>query len=248
MAVLSLYFKVQMAVSDGVFAQRYNADGTANGDLIQVNETLTGNQTEPSVATLPNGNFVVGWTGNGVGDNNGAFIREFDSNGVPIDGEVLASSTSVSSVDNISLTGLGSSNNFIAVWADSSLEPDDSSWGVFQNIFGNPSDFNRSTPPSLDDITDTRQIVNSVASTPVRIDADVDFTHISDDFDGGMLEVFYLTQSDADDLIAIETTGTGLGQISISGSDVSFEGTAIGQISSGENGANGNGLSVHFQR
>ncbi|WP_348681074.1 beta strand repeat-containing protein [Alteromonas mediterranea] len=232
--------------SDGVFAQRYNADGTANGDLIQVNETLTGNQTEPSVATLPNGNFVVGWTGNGVGDNNGAFIREFDSNGVPIDGEVLASSTSVSSVDNISLTGLGSSNNFIAVWADSSLEPDDSSWGVFQNIFGNPSDFNRSTPPSLDDITDTRQIVNSVASTPVRIDADVDFTHISDDFDGGMLEVFYLTQSDADDLIAIETTGTGLGQISISGSDVSFEGTAIGQISSGENGANGNGLSVTF--
>ena len=56
----------------GVFGQRYDASGNAAGSEFQVNSYISGGQTNPSVASLKNGGFVVTWEsesqdGSGVG-------------------------------------------------------------------------------------------------------------------------------------------------------------------------------------
>ncbi|MCB1518766.1 MAG: cadherin domain-containing protein [Hyphomicrobiaceae bacterium] len=63
--------------SNGIYMQRYDADGNAVGDETLVNETTSGDQSEPSVAALADGSFVVTWEGNGTGDGAGIFQRVF---------------------------------------------------------------------------------------------------------------------------------------------------------------------------
>jgi hypothetical protein len=46
----------------GVFGQRYDRSGDREGGQFQVNTFTTGFQTEPIVASQPNGEFVVTWT------------------------------------------------------------------------------------------------------------------------------------------------------------------------------------------
>lgn len=55
-----------MAYTEGnwdIFAQMFRADGVKIGSQNQVNATHIGNQTNPVVQTLDNGNYVVGWQG-----------------------------------------------------------------------------------------------------------------------------------------------------------------------------------------
>lgn len=49
----------------GVFAQRFNAAGVAQGTEFRVNTYVTGNQSNPSVAMDAVGDFVVAWQGEG---------------------------------------------------------------------------------------------------------------------------------------------------------------------------------------
>lgn len=74
----------------GVFAQRFNADGSLLGSEIRINDTISGTQANPTVAVnQTDGSFVVAWYGNGsdadgIADSNGIYARRFDSNGDPI--------------------------------------------------------------------------------------------------------------------------------------------------------------------
>ena len=70
--------------------------------------------------------------------------------------------------------------------------------------------------------------------------ADVD----SPDFSGGSLTVAFTANGTAADQLGIRSTGTGAGQISVSGTTVSFAGTAIGTIV--QDGSNGGALKVNF--
>ena len=53
----------------GVFAQRYDPDGSALGGEFQVNTTTTGNQYAPSVAMDTTGTFFVVWSGGSAGSS-----------------------------------------------------------------------------------------------------------------------------------------------------------------------------------
>jgi len=46
---------------NGVYGQRYDADGTAQGTEFQINTYTAGDQVAPSVTTLADGGFVVAW-------------------------------------------------------------------------------------------------------------------------------------------------------------------------------------------
>ena len=46
---------------NGVFAQRYNADGSTAGSQFQVNTEFSGTQTSPAVVGLNAGGFVITW-------------------------------------------------------------------------------------------------------------------------------------------------------------------------------------------
>src|SRR5262245_18274802 len=59
----------------GVFARRFNAQGTPLSGEILVNSTVVGTQGQPAVAITPGGGFVVAWSGNGRGDTQGVFLR-----------------------------------------------------------------------------------------------------------------------------------------------------------------------------
>jgi hypothetical protein len=48
--------------SYGVYAQRYNAAGTAQGSEFRVNTYTTNPQTNPSVGLDADGDFVIAWT------------------------------------------------------------------------------------------------------------------------------------------------------------------------------------------
>ncbi|MCA8995628.1 MAG: VCBS repeat-containing protein [Planctomycetaceae bacterium] len=68
----------------GVYAQRYLADGTANGSTFKVNEFTAGDQSRPTVAMDNTGAFVIAWQSFGQdGDGLGVYARRFASNGTP---------------------------------------------------------------------------------------------------------------------------------------------------------------------
>ncbi len=64
----------------GVYAQRYNADGTLRGESLRINTIIAGNQPQffSDVAVTPVGDFVIAWDGRGQGDNAGIFAQRFD--------------------------------------------------------------------------------------------------------------------------------------------------------------------------
>ncbi|OGA68839.1 MAG: hypothetical protein A3G83_15695, partial [Betaproteobacteria bacterium RIFCSPLOWO2_12_FULL_68_20] len=72
----------------GVYAQRYDASGTAAGSEFQVNTTTVGNQGVSSVAALADGGFVVTWSGNGVGDDVGTYAQRYDAAGNPVSAQL----------------------------------------------------------------------------------------------------------------------------------------------------------------
>jgi hypothetical protein len=60
----------------GVFAQHFNADGTASGSEFQLNTYTTSWQRGAGVAATAGG-FVVSWEGRGQGDTTGIFGQRF---------------------------------------------------------------------------------------------------------------------------------------------------------------------------
>jgi len=72
----------QDGADNGVFAQRYNADGTPAGSEFQANVFTSYAQHQPDLAMLPNGNTVIVWTGNAQDDSvSGVFAQRWDEDG-----------------------------------------------------------------------------------------------------------------------------------------------------------------------
>ena len=67
--------------SRGVYAQRYNADGTKDGSEFQVNEYTLNSQQSPSVAALDSGKFVVTWQSYQDGDGYGIYAQRYNADG-----------------------------------------------------------------------------------------------------------------------------------------------------------------------
>ena len=61
----------------GVYGQHFDAVGNAVGSEFSINSVTAGDQKNPSVAMDSAGDFVVCWTGNGPGDSDGVFARQF---------------------------------------------------------------------------------------------------------------------------------------------------------------------------
>ncbi len=71
--------------SYGVYAQRFNADGTKAGAEFQVNTWTSGVQWHPSVVAFPNNSFVISWySGLQDGSGDGIYAQRFNADGTPI--------------------------------------------------------------------------------------------------------------------------------------------------------------------
>ncbi len=93
-----------------------------------------------------------------------------------------------------------------------------------------------SAPPSL---SVANGPVNYTPSDPATIiDASATVTDFdSVNFEDGKLTVYFGSGGSANDRLEINNQGTGAGQISISGSNVKYEGTTIGSVSGGTDGS-----------
>lgn len=68
----------------GVYAQQFDSDAAKVGTELQVNTTVTGTQQTPQVAVDADGDFVVVWGGEGVGDLDGVFTQRYNLPAPPL--------------------------------------------------------------------------------------------------------------------------------------------------------------------
>ncbi|MFN3667842.1 MAG: beta strand repeat-containing protein [Brevundimonas sp.] len=95
-------------------------------------------------------------------------------------------------------------------------------------------------PPALTGFaTSVTFAENTVNATPQRLDADVTFTDSDSDFDGGSLTISGLL---TEDRVSVRNEGSDAGQISLSGTSVSYGGVVIGTLSGGA----GSSLTITF--
>jgi len=116
----------------GVFFQRFSSTGTAIGGETLVNETTGGKQSEPAIAVASDGAFVVAWSGVGVGDVSGIFLRRFDAVGTPLGGERLVN-TNIADQQVDPAIAFDTTGGFVLSW--SSRHQDGSDWGLFGQRF-----------------------------------------------------------------------------------------------------------------
>jgi len=114
---------------EGVYAQRYDANGTAQGPEFRVNTTIADNQNSPSVTALSNGGFVVTWESrNQDGSGWGVYARRYDANGTAQGGEFQINTFETGNQERPSVTGLSNGGFFVA-WE--SRDQDGSGYGVY---------------------------------------------------------------------------------------------------------------------
>ncbi|MBW4616081.1 MAG: hypothetical protein KME21_22925 [Desmonostoc vinosum HA7617-LM4] len=147
--------------SDGIYAQRYNADGTTNGGEFQVNTFTTSSQADPAVAVDANGNFVIAWESNGQdGDLNGVYAQRYNADGTPDSGEFLVNTYTTNNQDD-PVVGVDANGNFVIAWE--STDQDGSSDGIYAQRFAS---VNLTGTPNADTLTGTsiNNIIDGKAS------------------------------------------------------------------------------------
>ncbi|MEM6784506.1 MAG: hypothetical protein AAF624_12320, partial [Bacteroidota bacterium] len=126
---------------DGVYARRYNADGTApttNGAEFRVNSFTTGTQAEPSVTMDASGAFVVVWESDnfsGVGQDGslgGVYAQRYDASGNPAGGEFRVNATTENDQGQ-AVVAMDADGDFVVAW--SSYNQDGSYGGVYVRRF-----------------------------------------------------------------------------------------------------------------
>ncbi len=73
---------VQDGSGYGIYGQRYDAHGVAQGGEFAINTYTASDQLHPAIAALTGGGFVVTWYSHGQdGDGDGVYAQRFDANG-----------------------------------------------------------------------------------------------------------------------------------------------------------------------
>ncbi|NOT14116.1 MAG: hypothetical protein HOP21_00800, partial [Methylotenera sp.] len=113
----------------GVFAQRFDALGVAQGSEFLVNTTITLEQYEPSITALADGGFVVTWTGGFVSDAD-IFAQRFDASGNKQGAEFVVNTTTALNQDASNVIALAD-GSFVVIWHSN----DTGGIGVFAQRF-----------------------------------------------------------------------------------------------------------------
>ena len=100
----------------GIYAQRYNNQGVAQGTPFRVNTTVAGDQQYPAVAMDQLGNFTVTWTSSGQdGSGQGVYAQRYTSAGAAVGGETRVNTTTAGD-QMISRIGMDPNGNAVITW------------------------------------------------------------------------------------------------------------------------------------
>lgn len=102
----------------GIYGQRYDSAGTAQGGEFRVNTQTFGDQKFPSVAMSATGEFVVVWTSNGqdADGSAGIYAQAFSSNGAVQGGEFQVH-TDFASTQDFARIARNKSGDFVVTWS-----------------------------------------------------------------------------------------------------------------------------------
>lgn len=118
----------------GVYGQRYNADGTKDGDEFQINTETDSYQTSSSVAALANGGFIVTWESFGQdGSGYGVYGQHFNADGTK-DGDEFQISSHLEGDQWRPRIVAQSDGDFAVVWHSDGQ--DGSGFGVYGQFYG----------------------------------------------------------------------------------------------------------------
>ena len=115
--------------SSGIYAQRYDSAGVAEGGEVQVNTTIVGSQRLPSVTALSDGGFVVSWTSviqEAAGGD--VYLQRYDASGVAVGGEVRVNAQTSGDQSFSSITALAD-GGFVVSWTSAGQDGD--SGGIY---------------------------------------------------------------------------------------------------------------------
>ena len=117
----------------GVYAQRYDATGAAQGSEFQVNTFTTSIQGDPSVGMDASGNFVIAWSSTRQdGDSDGAgtsvYAQRYDVSGKP-QGSEFRVNTYTKDAQLRPSVGMIASGNFVVAWESFGQDGDEG--GIF---------------------------------------------------------------------------------------------------------------------
>jgi hypothetical protein len=115
----------------GIFGQRYDSVGAAQGGEFRVNTYTTFSQASPTVAAEAAGGFVVVWESSD-GHASGLFARRYDVQGLPQGPEFAVNSYTTGAQSSPALA-LAGSGGFVVSWEDSGQ--DGSDFGIFGRRF-----------------------------------------------------------------------------------------------------------------
>jgi hypothetical protein len=157
--------------ASGIYAQIYDAEGNALGDVneeflsygfniteFQVNTDTEGSQNNPSITALNGGGFVITWYSlKWQSENSNVYAQIFDGSGNKVGDELQVNTYTTSSQADQSLTALND-GGFVISW--SSRDQDGIAFGVYAQRYdaeGNPLgvvtlDINEVTGTTSDDI------------------------------------------------------------------------------------------------
>ncbi len=100
----------------GIYAQRYDADGVAQGGEFLVNSFTTNEQARASVAMDADGDFVVTWySAYQDGSYTGVYAQRYNSAGVPQGGEFLVNTTTEGR-QQYAVVASDDAGNFVVAW------------------------------------------------------------------------------------------------------------------------------------
>jgi hypothetical protein len=117
--------------NEGVYGQRYTADGAPRGGEFLVNTTVLGNQMRPQVAMGPAGDFVVVWESP---DNSGTgiFAQRYDNAGARQGAEFRVNATTLQP-QTFPTVAMAGDAGFIVAWVSSNQDLDGD--GVYAQRF-----------------------------------------------------------------------------------------------------------------
>ena len=108
----------------GVYAQRYNGDGTTNGSEFLVNTTTSDNQRDPTGLQLSNDEIVFVWRSNGQdGDGDGIYLKHYNNSGTDLTGEILVNTKTAGEQYAPAITALDD-GGYLVTWTDYDADSD----------------------------------------------------------------------------------------------------------------------------
>jgi len=163
------------AVGSGVYAQRYNAAGVAQGGEFRVNSVTTGSQQAPAIGMDADGDFVVSWQSTGQDDPaaagaTGVYAQRYNTAGVAQGGEFRVNTFTTGSQNNTAIA-LDADGDFVVIWQ--SFGQDEPAQANFGGIYAQR--YNAAGVAQGGEFRVNTVTTNSQTLPAIALDADGDF-------------------------------------------------------------------------